>query len=135
MLNTKGLIPKPEITEENLDELVKSACKNGYAHISVITLHSQSARLTFRIHRTKGFNRVEIDTHSCNWDISEVGRMAFMNLAKNYPENIKDPYCGKCIMRVYVKHDDKKMWGVGLWLSYMLEVLRRGENLMEIKIS
>ena len=91
-----------------MDELVKSARKNGYAHISVITPHNQSAHLTIRTHRTKGFNYVEIDTHSCNWDISEVGQRAFMKLAKNYPEDIKDPHCGKCIMRVYIKHDDKK---------------------------
>lgn len=129
----KGLIPKPEITEKNLDELVKSAHKKGYIHIPVITPHNQSARLTFRTYRTKGFNRVEIDTHSCNWDISEVGQQAFMRLAKNHPEDIKDPHCGKCIVRIYVKHDDKRMWGVGLWLMYMLEVLGRSENIKNIK--
>lgn len=131
----KGLVLKPEITEQDLDKLVKSARKNGYAHIPVITPHNQSACLTFRTYRTMGFNRVEIDTHSCNWDISDAGRRVFLELAKNYSEDTEDPHCGKCIMSICIKHDNKRMWGVGLWLMHMLEVLKIGENLEEVKLN
>lgn len=131
----QGLIAKPAITEEKLTELVQLAYKNGCAYISVVTPHNQSARLTVRVERAKGFNRVEIDTYSCNWNISKVGQEYFEKLARDFPEDTKDPHCGKCIMRIYIKHDDEKMWGVGLWLAYMLKVLEKGENLEEMKLS
>lgn len=118
-----------------MTRLVQSAYKNGCAYVSVITLRNQSARLTVRVERAKGFNRVEVDTHSCNWNISEDGQRFFMKLAKDWPEDIKDPHCGKCIMRIYIKHDDERMWGVGLWLRYMLKVLEKNENLEEVKLS
>ena len=131
----QGLIAKPNITEEELTKLIQSAYKNGHAYVSVVTPHNQSSRLTIRVERTKGFNRVEIDTHSCNWNISEVGQKYFEKLTKDFPEDLKDPHCGKSIMRVYIKHDDARMWGVGLWLAYMLKVLEKSENLEEVKMS
>lgn len=131
----QGLIVKPNLTEKDLTRLVQSAYKNGCAYISVTTPHNQSARLTARVERTKGFNRVEIDTNSCNWNISEAGQIFFRKLAEDWPEDTKNADCGKSIMRIYIKHDDEIMWGVGLWLRYMLKVLEKNENLEEVKLS
>lgn len=105
----QGLTVKPDITEKDLTRLVQSAYKNGHAYISVITPHNQPARLAIRVERTKGFNRVEVDTFSCNWNISKAGQRFFMKLIEDWPEDIRDAHCGKSIMRVYIKHDDKIM--------------------------
>ncbi|OGF65510.1 hypothetical protein A2757_02470 [Candidatus Giovannonibacteria bacterium RIFCSPHIGHO2_01_FULL_48_47] len=131
----QGLIVKPDIEEEDLNRLVQVVYKNGCTYISVVTPHNESTRLTARVERAEGFNRVEIDMRSCNWNISEAGQGVFIKLAEDWPEDIKNAYCGKSIMRVYIKHDDEKMWGVGLWLMYMLKVLAKGENLEEVKLS
>lgn len=112
--------------------MVESAHKDGCVYIPIVTPRNQSANLTFRTYRTKGFHRVEIDTYSCNWDISEVGRQAFMKIVDENPDGIKDACCGKCIMRIYVRYDDKKMYGVGLWLMLMLGILGSGKNLSEV---
>lgn len=130
-----GFMVKPKLTEREIDDLMKLAYKNGRAEILAITPHNQSARLAVRVQRTKGFDRVEVDTHSSNWNISEAGQKSFMLMAKDWPEDIKDPGCSRCVMKIYVKHDGERMWGAGLWLTRMLEVLKSGEHLEEVKSS
>ena len=129
-----GLTPKPEIGEKDLDKLLKLAHKDGLAYISVITPNHRSAKLTLRTHRAKGYNVVEIDTYSCNWDISDKGQKYFIELTKNYTEDIKEASCGKRIMRVSVKHDGEQMWGAGLWLTHMLGTLEIKDNLEEVSL-
>jgi hypothetical protein len=129
-----GLIPKPEITKKYFNGLMNLAKRNGSARIPVITPRNQRADLVFRTHRVKGVQRIEIDTHSCNWDISENGQASFLRLAKTNRNEVRESACGKCIMRVSVDHGDEGTQHALKWLGAMFEILGREENLREVKV-
>lgn len=127
--NMKGLIAYPKIKDGDLDELVLSARKKGRIGITFITPHNKSTIVMLEVNkRPKGYTRVLMDTYSSNWDISSKGQEAFVKYERNLPDpdDRKEAFCGKRIMRINVKKT-----GEGMILAYMLKFIEDGENLEE----
>lgn len=131
MKKQKGFIFNPKISDSDLDKIVSVARKNGFAMITIDTPDDQNEAVRFEVtKRPKGYSRVLMDMFSGSWDITLKGQKAFCSNSRGIPdpEERKEVFCGKRIMRIDIKET-----GEGMVLAYILEFLKNGEYVEKMK--
>lgn len=127
----KGLSIRYKIQDKDLGKILSFTSKKGPIGLTFITPHCKSAIVMLEVtKKSKGYSRVLMDTYSSNWDISSKGKETFVKHERNLPdpEDRKEAFCGKRIMRIDVKKN-----GEGMVLAFMLNFLEDGHNLDEVK--
>jgi hypothetical protein len=129
MAYMKGLIMHPKIKDEDLLLLAR---KKGHVNITFVTPDNKSAFVVLEVTKqTKGYTRVLLNTYSSNYDISSEGQKNFRKYERNIsdPDDRKEVFCGKRVMRIDVKET-----GEGMVLAFMLLFLEDGKNIEKIML-
>lgn len=128
----KGFVPRKEISDEDLDKIIRSARKNGSEFIIFSDPDDNLVKIKLEMSNVdtkQGFVRLRMDLYSTNFDITPKGQDAFEKKATHLPDqdDIDQVFSGKRVIRMDVRET-----GEPFILSYMLVFLEDSSNFQKI---
>lgn len=121
-----------QLKDQDLDSLIKEARKNRSTAIPVITPSGSQSYISLEVSKVKkGWAKVLVDIHHCNWDITKEGQNALPELLNRLPDpdDHRAPFCGKRVLQVEVKETGERIMLIGI-----LTFLTQGQYLEKVEV-